>query len=74
MEIMRNDDVTVSGQSWRIRHSGREYWVSLRRTGHGPVWTASVFVEPKSDQKPYWRPLKNWQKLACEVRAFECNT
>jgi hypothetical protein len=58
-------------ESWEVRENDKLYWVTLRRSQSGPAWTASVYVEPRSDQKPYWRPLKNWQRLAGEVRAFE---
>lgn len=63
---------TATGiEAWQITDGERRYWVRLRRTEYGPVWDASVFVEPRSDQKPYWRNLRNWQRFACLVREFE---
>lgn len=61
----------VGCEAWTVSENGKQYWVTLRRSQHGPMWAASVFVEPKGDQKPYWRPLKRWQRLAGECRAFE---
>lgn len=58
-------------EAWSIRDGDKEYWVTLRRTSSGPAWVVSIYVEPRSDQKPYWRALKNWQRLVGEVRAYE---
>lgn len=73
MKIERNEPDLSKPQheSWRVAEGDKQYWVTLRRSSWGPMWSAFVFVEPKSDQKPYWRSLKNWQRLACGVRAFE---
>jgi hypothetical protein len=61
----------IGCEAWTVAENGKQYWVTLRRSQYGPHWEASVFVEPRSDQKPYWRPLKNWQRFACAVRVFE---
>ena len=65
-----------SFRSWRVSEGDRHYWVTCRwlSGGYGPSWSVSVFIEPKGDQKPYWRPLRSWQRLAGEVRAFEVRT
>lgn len=73
MDIERQpiDHANPRCQAWRVTEDGKQYWVWCRRTPYGPMWTASVFVEPRGDQRPYWRSLKNWQRLAGECRAFE---
>jgi hypothetical protein len=57
--------------TWCGEEAGNEYWITLRRSERGPVWAASVLVVPKSDQKPYWRTLRDEQRFARAVRAFE---
>ena len=58
-------------RSWRVSDGEKRYWVVWRYLAGGPSWGVSVFVEPKSDQKPYWRTVRSWQKIAGEVRAYE---
>lgn len=70
MQIERDN---FKPDTWRVCEGDKIYWVQLRRSAHGPSWSASVFVQPRSDQKPYWRPLRNWQRFAGAVRAFENN-
>lgn len=76
MEIRRRDsnprDPLYS--AWEMAEGDKRYWVGCRRTSSGPVWTASVFVEPAGDRKPHWRALRNWQKFACAAREFECQS
>jgi hypothetical protein len=57
---------------WHAQEAGREYFISVKRSAYGPHWVAMVLVMPKGDRRPYWRPLKNWQRFACAARAFEC--
>ncbi len=68
MDIQRYPD---EPDKWQVHANGNEYLVTLRRSQYGPNWTASVLVIPRGDQKPYWRTLRNWQKLAGAVREFE---
>lgn len=75
MKIERRDRSSLPDahpvETWEASENGKRYRITVRRSPYGPSWAASVFVEPKSDQKPYWRPLRNWQKFACAVREFE---
>lgn len=56
---------------WQGHEDGREYFIELHRSQYGPSWSVKMLIVPASDQKPYWRTVKNWQRFACEVRAFK---
>lgn len=58
-------------RSWRVSDGDRRYWAVCRYLAGGPSWAVSLFIEPKSDQKPYWRTVHSWQKIAGEIRAYE---
>ncbi len=72
MKIERRETSPDAGcEAWEVLEDDKRHWITLRRSQYGPAWSAAVFVEPKSDQKPYWRTVRSWQKIAGEVRVYE---